>query len=129
MVDRIDPSTGDVVFRVNLPDNTSEASCCCFGGKYLDILFITTAHENIDPESEPHAGGLYAVKLPSGITGCQEKRFRTSRGVIQFFLHLSFLNMYFIDYEEDLQFTLWLWHLCIHSLDLFFKFISCLLPL
>ena len=78
MVDRIDPSTGDVVFRVNLPDNTSEASCCCFGGKYLDILFITTAHENIDPESEPHAGGLYAVKLPSGITGCQEKRFRTS---------------------------------------------------
>ena len=76
MVDRIDPNTGDVVFTVHLPDETSEASCCCFGGKNLDILFITTAHENIDPESEPHAGGLYAVKLPSGMTGCQEKRFR-----------------------------------------------------
>ena len=78
MVDRIDPTTGDVVFTVHLPDETSEASCCCFGGSNLDILFFTTAHENIDPESEPHAGGLYAVKL-SGIKGCQEKRFRTIR--------------------------------------------------
>mmetsp|Transcript_12907 Transcript_12907/g.25837 ORF Transcript_12907/g.25837 Transcript_12907/m.25837 type:complete len:331 (-) Transcript_12907:70-1062(-) len=77
MVDRIDPNTGDVVFTVNLPDETSEASCCCFGGEDLDILFITTAHENIDPDSEPHSGGLYAVKLPSGMTGCREKRFRT----------------------------------------------------
>jgi len=78
MVDRIDTTTGDVVFTVHLPDETSEASCCSFGGRNLDILFITTAYENIDPESEPHAGGLYAVKLPSGIRGCQEKRFRTA---------------------------------------------------
>eukprot|EP00536_Pseudo-nitzschia_multiseries_P017475 jgi/Psemu1/225199/e_gw1.1579.9.1 len=77
MVDRIDPNTGAVVFTVRLPDETSEASCCCFGGEDLDILFITTAHENIDPESEPRAGGLYAVKLPSGMKGCLEKRFRT----------------------------------------------------
>ena len=76
MVDRIDPNTGDVVFTVHLPDETSEASCCCFGGKNLDILFITTAREHLDPESEPHAGGLYAVKLPPGMIGCQEKRFR-----------------------------------------------------
>ena len=75
MVDRIDTTTGNVVFTVCLPDETSEASCCCFGGNNLDILFITTARENIDPESEPHAGGLYAVKLP-GIKGCQEKRFK-----------------------------------------------------
>jgi L-arabinonolactonase len=78
MVDRIDPSTGSVVFTVHLPDETSEASCCCFGGKDLDVLFITTAWEHLDPSTEPHAGGLYAVKLPLGMVGCQEKRFRTS---------------------------------------------------
>ena len=78
MIDRIDPSTGNVVFTVHLPDETSEASCCCFGGENLDILFITTAHEDIDPSSEPHSGGLYAVKLPHGMTGCKEKRFRTT---------------------------------------------------
>jgi L-arabinonolactonase len=78
MVDRIDPSTGDVVFTVHLPDGTSEASCCCFGGGDLDILFITTAWEHLDPTTEPQAGGLYAVKLPPGMSGCKEKRFRTS---------------------------------------------------
>ncbi|KAG7341310.1 gluconolactonase [Nitzschia inconspicua] len=76
MVDRIDPETGEVVFTVHLPDETSEASCCCFGGPKLDILFITTAWENLDSQSEPHAGGLYAVKLPTGMSGCPEKRFK-----------------------------------------------------
>ncbi len=77
MVDRIDPNTGQVVFTVYLPDNTSEASCCCFGGPNLDILFITTAWEHLDPSTELHAGGLYAVKLPKGMVGLPEKRFRT----------------------------------------------------
>lgn len=75
MVDRIDPTTGEVVFRVHLPDSTSEASCCCFGGPNLDILFITTAWEHLDPSKEIHAGGLYAVKLPLGMVGLKEKRF------------------------------------------------------
>jgi L-arabinonolactonase len=77
-VDRIDPQTGETVFRVLLPDKTSEASCCCFGGPNLDILFITTAWEHLDPSTEPHAGGLYAVKLPQGMSGLKEKRFRHS---------------------------------------------------
>jgi L-arabinonolactonase len=75
MVDRIDPVSGKVVFTVHLPDETSEASCCCFGGPNFDILFITTAWEHLNPQSEPHAGGLYAVKLPSGMFGRPEKRF------------------------------------------------------
>jgi L-arabinonolactonase len=75
MVDRIDPTNGEVVFTVYLPDETSEASCCCFGGPNLDILFITTAWEHLDPTTEPHAGGLYAVKLPPGMSGCMESRF------------------------------------------------------
>lgn len=63
-VQRIDPLTGKVVFTVHMPDKTSQVTCCCFGGKDLDILFITTASENRDRAVEPHAGGLYAVKLP-----------------------------------------------------------------
>ena len=76
MVQRIDPITGTVVFTVHMPDTTSQCSCCCFGGPDLDILFITTAHEHRDVAKEPHAGGLYAVKLP--FKGKLESRFRGS---------------------------------------------------
>ena len=64
MVQRIDPSTGNVVFTVNMPDTTSQATCCCFGGKDLDILFITSAAEGRDRAVETNAGALYGVKLP-----------------------------------------------------------------
>jgi L-arabinonolactonase len=77
MVQRVDPCTGDVVFTVQMPDTTSQVSCCCFGGPDLNILFITTAAvgRDHDPrEGEPHAGGLYAVKLP--FKGCLESRLK-----------------------------------------------------
>ena len=74
MVQRIDPSTGKVVFTVHLPGATSQASCCCFGGKDLDILFITTAIESLDTKDEPHAGGLYAARVP--FKGCKEGRLK-----------------------------------------------------
>jgi L-arabinonolactonase len=77
MVYRIDPTNGQIVFTVHLPDTTSEASCCCFGGPNYDIFFITSAWEHLDPASEINAGGLYAVKLPAGMTGLPEKRFIT----------------------------------------------------
>ena len=70
---RIDPNTGKVVFRVNVPDATSQVSCCCFGGKDLDVLFITTAGEWIDRTKQPNAGGIYAIKLP--FKGMKENRF------------------------------------------------------
>jgi sugar lactone lactonase YvrE len=71
-VQRIDPSTGHVVFTVHMPDTTSQVSCCCFGGENLDILFISTSAEGVDPVKEPHAGGLYAVRVP--FTGRKESR-------------------------------------------------------
>ena len=73
-VHRINPVTGQVVFTVNLPDNTSQASCCCFGGKNLDVLFISTAAVDRDIDKEPNSGGVYACKLP--FTGLQESRFQ-----------------------------------------------------
>ena len=74
-VRRIDPSTGKVVFEVHMPDETSQVSCCCFGGEQKDILFITTAGEKRDRNKEPHAGGLYAIKL-TGVKGRLEARFQ-----------------------------------------------------
>lgn len=64
MVHRIDPSSGQVVFTVHMPDSTSQVTCCCFGGKDMDILFITSAAENRDAEKEPHAGGVYCIRIP-----------------------------------------------------------------
>lgn len=64
MVQRIDPKTGAVIFTVHMPDSTSQVTCCCFGGKDMNILFITSAAESRDCTLEPHAGGLYAVILP-----------------------------------------------------------------
>ena len=64
MVQRIDPSSGEVVFTVHMPDGTSQVTCCCFGGQNYDVLFITSAAESRDAAIEPNAGGLYAVKLP-----------------------------------------------------------------
>lgn len=64
MIHRIDPGDGKVVFTVHMPDSTSQVTCCCFGGKNLDILFITSAAEGRDAMKEPHAGGLYSIRLP-----------------------------------------------------------------
>ncbi|CAB9499618.1 regucalcin (senescence marker protein-30) [Seminavis robusta] len=74
-VRRIDPNTGQVVFEVFMPDSTSRVSCCCFAGTNLDILFITTAAVEPDLVKEPHAGGLYAIKL-AGVKGRLEHRFQ-----------------------------------------------------
>lgn len=73
MVNRIDSATGEVVFTVNMPDSTSQVSCCCLGGKNLDILFITTASSGRDIADEPHAGAIYAAKV--GVKGIKEARF------------------------------------------------------
>lgn len=73
MVHRIDPNTGEIVFTVHMPDSTSQVSCCCLGGKDLDVLFITTASKGRDGENEPHAGGIYAAKV--GFKGRKEGRF------------------------------------------------------
>jgi L-arabinonolactonase len=70
---RLDPITGKEVFRVNMPDNTSQVSCCCFGGPELNVLFITTARTKRH-DTECMAGGLYAIKVP--FSGLPESRFQ-----------------------------------------------------
>jgi len=76
MVQRIDPETGHVVYTVHIPDLVSQISCCCFGGENMDILFITSAADSRDKKIQPHAGALYAVKVP--FKGRPESRLKFS---------------------------------------------------
>ena len=68
-----DSSTGEILYTINMPDSTSQVTCCCFGGPDLDILFISTAHIHRDRQKEPYGGCVYAAKV--GVKGCLEKRF------------------------------------------------------
>lgn len=67
---------GEVIYTVELPDNTSQLTCCCFGGPHLDVLFISSASVGVDVKREPFAGSLYAVKL--GVRGRSETRLSPS---------------------------------------------------
>jgi len=54
---------GAVDYELNLP--VPLVSSCCFGGPWLDILFVTTARVGLKPEAleaAPLAGGLFAVR-------------------------------------------------------------------
>lgn len=51
-------------------------SCCAFGGKSFDRLYITTAREEMDADAllrTPHAGGIYGVRVPD-VRGLPENR-------------------------------------------------------
>jgi sugar lactone lactonase YvrE len=54
----------------------TQPTCCCFGGKGLDTLYITSAAQQLTPAQlaeQPLAGGLFA--LNPGSTGLPEARF------------------------------------------------------
>jgi sugar lactone lactonase YvrE len=62
-VARFDPLTGELLQKINVP--APNVSSCAFGGKNLDILYITTARAWVSPEKLkefPLSGGLFAVK-------------------------------------------------------------------
>ena len=52
-------------------------TCCAFGGPNLDLLYITTASQNMseaDMQAEPLAGALLAINV--GVRGLPEARFK-----------------------------------------------------
>lgn len=63
---RINPNTGAMDFVIHLP--VKSPTSCTFGGSNLDELFITTRG--------PDGGGLYRVKMPSGMRGLPEPEFQ-----------------------------------------------------
>jgi sugar lactone lactonase YvrE len=51
-------------------------TCCCFGGKGLDVLYVSSATQRLTPEDlakQPLAGGMFAVR--PGVKGLPEARF------------------------------------------------------
>jgi sugar lactone lactonase YvrE len=67
-VTRWNPATGRPLDAVILP--VSQVTSCCFGGRNLDELYITTARTGLDREAllrQPLAGGVFRVK--TGLRG------------------------------------------------------------
>lgn len=68
-VGRYHPETGELLARVEVP--ASQSSSCCFGGKDLQTLYVTTA--SVGKPNEPEAGKVFAVRLP--YQGCMMNRY------------------------------------------------------
>ena len=71
-----------------LPDGTkdllielpvTQLTCCCFGGKNMDRLYISTASENLTEaqlHSQPYAGAIFVATLD--VVGIHENRFASN---------------------------------------------------
>lgn len=62
-VSRWNPNTGKVLSHIPVP--APNVASCCFGGKNLDELYITTATSGLSPavlRRYPHSGGLFRVR-------------------------------------------------------------------
>lgn len=73
-VARWNPETGELLCKVEVP--AKHVTSCAFGGKNLDILYITTAREGLgekDLQEYPLSGGLFAVK--PGVKGIRANFF------------------------------------------------------
>jgi sugar lactone lactonase YvrE len=67
---RVSPA-GKIDRVIELP--VSNITNCCFGGRELDTLFVTTASLHA-PGGEAHAGGVFV--LPPGVAGLPTNRFK-----------------------------------------------------
>lgn len=62
-VGRFDPQTGELLQKISVP--APNVSSCSFGGKNLDVLYITTARAWVNPEKlieYPFSGSLFSAK-------------------------------------------------------------------
>jgi sugar lactone lactonase YvrE len=65
---------GKIDRSIALP--VSQPTCCCFGGDRLDVLYVTSAMQRMEPAElarQPLAGGLFAVR--PGVTGLPEAQY------------------------------------------------------
>ena len=64
-VSRWNPNTAQFLLKIDLP--VTQVTACAFGGQNLDILFITSAAQELDAAElarQPLAGGLFSIKTP-----------------------------------------------------------------
>ncbi len=69
---KYDPKTGEALERAELP--ALNVTSCCFGGKDMDELFITTGSLGTDAEEYPNAGGVFRIK--PGVKGAVSYRYK-----------------------------------------------------
>jgi len=73
-VGNFDPATGKLIRKIEVPAHN--VTSCAFGGKNLDILYITTAGTDMTPEEQkqyPYAGSVF--KFTPGIKGIMNNFF------------------------------------------------------
>ena len=70
-VTRWDPKTGELIDRIEVP--AQNVSSCCFGGKNMDELFITTASQDTDLKKYPLAGNVFIVR--PGVAGSKTYKY------------------------------------------------------
>lgn len=71
---RWNPATGKLIEKIELP--VPHVTSCAFGGKNLDMLFITTAQENLSPEQLkkfPLSGNVFVAQTET--RGLEANRF------------------------------------------------------
>lgn len=59
-----------------VPMPVESPTMCAFGGDKLDVLYVTSAGQNLSPGTagrQPHAGGIFAMSV--GVRGLAEPRF------------------------------------------------------
>ncbi|KHE66675.1 SMP-30/gluconolactonase/LRE family protein, partial [Halobacillus sp. BBL2006] len=72
---RWNPATGEKLEGIPVP--ALNVTCCVFGGKDMNELFITTARKDMSEEKlqeYPQAGGLFKVK--TNVRGCESFPFK-----------------------------------------------------
>lgn len=78
-VGRFDPLTGALLQKIAVP--APQVSSCAFGGKNLDVLYITTARGGMLDEAlaaYPLSGGLFSVK--PGVKGVEAEFYKGKFG-------------------------------------------------
>lgn len=67
-----DPVAGKLLEQIEVP--AKKSSSCAFGGEDLDTLYITSIARDTDVQTDPYAGGLFAVK--PGVKGVRADFFK-----------------------------------------------------
>lgn len=70
-VSRYNPKTGEELLRINVP--VKNVTCCAFGGKNFDELYITTSRIDADIKAHPLSGSVFVAK--TGFAGNPVYRF------------------------------------------------------
>ena len=71
-ISKWDPRTGEMLEKYELP--ALNVSSCCFGGRDMDTLFITTASQDTDMEKYPLAGNVFCMK--PGVKGAPSFKYK-----------------------------------------------------